>query len=219
MKTVAVMPAKGRPAQTLECARRLLATAGVDDAAWLLVIMCDDDPALYAHLRGGLAGKRVILHNSTSRLGYWRALAQGASMVGDATHLVNLANDLLPGAKWLGRMLHQLQRQPAGVTAFNDGIHAGDHAAHFCANVSALRRWYPATLVPLHYDHMFGDAEITARAKQERCFYVAPWAVLYHNHAYIGNELDDIYKLGHAQAYADQAIFERRRANGWRDDT
>ena len=211
------MPAKGRPAQTLESARRLLSTAGVDDAAWLLVIMCDDDPALYDHLRGGLAGKRVILHNSTQRLGYWRALAQGASMVGDATHLVNLANDLLPGAGWLAKMLEHSQYHAAGVAAFNDGINVYGTAAHFCASIDVLRRWYPNTLVPLHYDHMFGDAEIAARAEQDHCFSRAPWAVLYHNHAYIGNTLDDIYKLGHAQAYADQAIYERRRANGWRD--
>lgn len=218
MKVAAVMPAKGRPVQTLESARRLLSTAGVDDQAWLLVIMCDDDPPLYDFLRGELAGKRVILHNSSSRIGYWRALSQGVALVPGATHLVNLANDLLPGANWLGRMWHDvLISTPPGVVAFNDGIHAGDHAAHFCASLEVLRRWYPATLVPLCYDHMYGDTEITARAKQERRFYAAPWAVLYHNHVYIGNELDEVYKLGHAHVYADQAIYERRRANGWRD--
>ena len=218
MKVAAVMPAKGRPAQTLECARRLLSTAGVADQDWLLVIMCDDDPILYEHLRAGLAGKRVILHNSSSRLGYWRALAQGAMMVGDATHLVNLANDLLPGANWLARMLEVVRRTIApAVIAFNDGIHAGTHAAHFCASIALLRKFYPETLVPLCYDHMFGDTEITERAKQAGCFTAAPWAVLYHNHIYVGNQLDDIYRLGHAQTYTDQDTFNRRRANGWRD--
>lgn len=217
MKVAAVMPAKGRPAQTLECARRLLATAGVDDAAWQLVIFCDDDHKLYEHLRTGLYGKRVIINGIRHRLGYWRALSQGSSFVPDATHLVNLANDLLPGAGWLAKMLEHVADHGDGVAAFNDGINVDGSAAHFCANIDVLRRWYPATLVPLCYDHMFGDAEIATRADQEYCFSRAPWSVLYHNHVYIGNTLDDIYKLGHAHAYADQALYERRRANGWRD--
>lgn len=217
MTVAAVMPAKGRPAQTLDSARRLLSTAGVDEAAWLLVIMCDDDPILYEHLRGGLAGKRVILHNSAHRLGYWRALSQGAALVPGATHLVNLANDLLPGANWLAKMSEHMYYHAAGVVAFNDGINAPGTAAHFCARLEVLRRWYPGTLVPVCYDHMYGDTEIADRAEQDKTFSRAPWAVLYHNHVYIGNQLDDIYKLGHAQVYADQATYERRRANGWRD--
>jgi GT2 family glycosyltransferase len=138
--------------------------------------------------------------------------------VPDATHLVNLANDLLPGANWLARMLEVVRSSivPA-VIAFNDGIHPGTQAAHFCADMSLLKKFYPDTLVPLCYDHMFGDTEITERAKQAGCYTAAPWAVLYHNHIYVGNALDDIYKLGHAQAIADQAIYQRRRANGWRD--
>lgn len=217
MKVAAVMPAKGRPTQTLDAARRLLCTAGLAEHEWQLVIICDDDRSLYNFLRTELAGMPIVIKFAYPRVGYWYALSLGASLVPDATHLVNLANDLLPGGNWLARMMETVKRQPPGVTAFNDGIHAGSHAAHFCADVPLLRKWYGGSLVPLCYDHMFGDAEISTRAQQEQCFFVSPWSVLYHNHVYVGNALDEIYKLGHAHTSADQETYNRRRANGWRD--
>lgn len=214
----AVMPVKGRPAQTLDCIRRLVATAGTHDYA--LVVVADDDRDLAVYLGGGIdKAWPVHLFVTSRRFGYWGALSQGAKTVAGATHLVNLANDLLPGVNWLAKMLSYVASRPGngGVVAFNDGIHAGDHAAHFCAPIDLLRRWYGSDLVPLCYDHMYGDTEITARAKDLGIFSAAPWAVLYHNHAYAGAAVDDVYRLGHEKYAADKARFDRRRASGWRD--
>lgn len=214
----AVMPAKGRYHQTIECIRRMVATAGTQN--YELVVVVDDDPPLALDLRMSIdKAWPVKLFTTSRRFGYWGALSMGAKTVTQATHLVNLANDLLPGVNWLAKMLTHVTSRTGhgGICAFNDGIHAGDHAAHFCAPLDLLRRWYGSDLVPLCYDHMYGDTEITTRARELGIFSAAPWAVLYHNHAYAGAALDDVYRLGHGKYAADKMQFEQRRANRWRD--
>jgi hypothetical protein len=83
--------------------------------------------------------------------------------------------------------------------------------------VSLLKRWYGDDYVPVCYDHMYGDAEINLRAKAERKLAAAPWAVLYHNHLYVGADQDDIYRAGHARFAEDEARFHYRRQHNWTD--
>lgn len=222
---LAVMPCKGRITQTLALIPRLLRTAGLPADAWKLVVNVDDDEVLMdaLHDRPGDAADIDVI-GSTERNGYWRGIRNGitwgrAVYTSDTiSHVVNLANDLLPGKDWLKLGMdayHGAFANGDGIMGFNDGIHHGTHAAHFIASVPLLRRWYGDDYVPLCYDHMYGDTEINLRAKAERKLAVAPWAVLYHNHAYVGAAPDDIYQLGHARYAADEALFNYRRAHHW----
>ena len=68
----AVMPAKGRPEQTLDCIRRLVGTAGT--RGYALAVVVDDDPDLAALLRGGIDHEwPVKLFTTSRRFGYWGA--------------------------------------------------------------------------------------------------------------------------------------------------
>lgn len=220
----AIMPVKGRPDQTLYVINRLIRMSGLDDDAWRLVLVVDDDPALRTALSGQSLGANVMMVATAQRVGYWRAFGGGIlhamkSAPSPITHVCNLANDLLPGAHWLRRMQSFAEENnQTGLTAFNDGIHAGDHAAHFYVNVDTLGRWYPRAYSPYMYDHMYGDAELTARAKAEGIFAAQPWAVLYHNHVYLGARNDEIYALGHQRIDTDKALFEARKAQGWNNE-
>lgn len=223
---LAILPVKGRAEQTAMVIPRLLATAGETMAPWRLMVVIDDDPALALALAGLRHPKLMIRHNRR-RLGFWRtltwatraALAAGAPL----THLANLANDLLPGMDWLARAeaaWYYPDTSAAGhdndgpLIAFNDGIRF-DHAAHCMIGVRLARRWYGDHYWPDCYDHLFGDDELTARARAEGRFMQAPNAVLYHNHFITGQPMDAIYQFSHRKASADAELYQRRQLAGW----
>jgi glycosyltransferase involved in cell wall biosynthesis len=212
----AIMPARGRIAQTLDVIPRLLSTAQYDD--WQLWVMVDGDAELYQALQQAHFDARCKVVYGKQRAGYWRAMRAGLRM-SNADMVVNLANDLLPGTGWLQHAMETFawqNPQRRALVAFNDGIHHGHHAAHCLTTAEILSGWYGADFFPVMYYHLYADAELTARAQAEGIFRADPWAVLFHNHPYTGGKPDVIYEEGHEQQDQDKALFERRRANAWK---
>ena len=183
-----------------------------------LIVVCDDDPDLYMALKPDPRFGFVTILKNDQRMGYWKSLVVGTRYAkGD--RLVNLANDVIPGRDWLRRAVVAFNAKYGqtgeAVLGFNDGIHPGTHAGHFMASRSLLMRYYGEKCWPDIYDHQFGDTEITLRALAEKKFSIAPWAVLFHNHAINGAEYDAVYALSHTKESADRELFNHRRANNW----
>lgn len=196
------MPCLSRESETIEAITRLRRTS--DYAAWEFTAVVDADNHLHDVIGGMLSPKPV---------GYWGCLNL-ATQDTTAPLLVNLANDLLPGQSWLARAVSAYRNrfgEGEGVIGFNDGVHAGLHAAHFLISRSLLYRWYGPDYWPLAYQHNFGDTEICMRAQSEKIFAVAPFAVLYHNHPVTGNQTDEVYAKGFSTWQQDQQTFEKRK--------
>ena len=210
-KVSVLLPVRGRPIETSALFPRLVATA---QAPYELAVVVDADRELYQLLRPQL-GARVTFNRT--RQGYWKCLRQ-AARVTDGEFVVTLANDLLPGAGWLKRALdaHQMTfGQGEGLIGFNDGIHFGEHAAHFLVNRALLKRWYGDDYFPVCYGHNFGDVEISLRALEEGKFAVANFAVMFHNHWFNGAVKDVVYDEGYASNEQDRQIFLGRHNHNW----
>lgn len=213
-KIAAIMPCRGRAEQTVENARRLLATAG-NGSAWRLY--CVGAIPDVQPLKGQLdpAFVTILTVARESALTYWEAL-QATMFDTDASLLVNLANDLLPGRDWLARALAEYHccfgKDGDGLMGFNDGIHESDHAPHFLISRRLLDHYGGW---PVWYRHNFGDTELCLRAQQDGRYGKAPWALLYHDHWINGGQQDTVYAEGMASNNADWALFEERRAAGW----
>lgn len=212
MKIAAIMPCRGRAEQTVANARRLLGTAGYED--WQLICMADHDPPAM----GALANADLpIWRMETAQRGYWHALQQAADYWPEFSHIVNLANDLLPGQHWLRRAAEAYQQlwpgeNDYGMLGFNDGHHEVEHSCHFLISRSLLERYGGW---PVWYDHNYGDTELCQRAIAEGLYAKAPWAVLYHDHPYFGGKDDQVYAEGRTQNERDYRLFEQRRRQGW----
>lgn len=209
----AIMPCRGRAPQTIAAIEHLQATAG---EAFELICVVDDDPEVASAIDRLGSFARVI--RLKQRGGYWNALRVGTN-ASHGRHIVNLANDILPGHRWLARareVFHEKFGNGEGLVGLNDGLHGEDHSCHFLIDRSYLMRlggW------PTWYDHNYGDTELCARARQEGRYAKAPWAVLYHHHwAQLGRKLfDRVYAEGAASSDVDQRLFGLRQAAGWPD--
>lgn len=152
------------------------------------------------------------------RQGYWRCLRQAAQQT-QGDFIVNLANDLLPGMGWLKRAMDAHATQfgdGEGMIGFNDGVHFGEHAAHFLINRTMLQRWYGDDYFPVMYDHAWGDSEMTRRAIEEGRFAVANFAILFHNHPYNGKPMDSVYEEGFKNYEQDKRLFFDRMERHWK---
>jgi len=220
MNVAAIMPCRGRAAQTLANVRRLLATAGMAHGVdWTLYLVGgQDEHALITEIAGTIVQHdrhSIVIATSTAlRLPYWEALAH-VTQATTAPLICNLANDLLPGQHWLQRGLEAYQAvfgPNDGLLGFNDGHHRVDHACHFLisrALLDSFGGW------PVWYDHNYGDTELCARAQAQGRYAKAPWALLYHDHPYFGGVDDATYAEGRAQLARDAAQFAARKAAGW----
>ena len=214
MQILGVMPIKGRAQQSVTCITRLLATA---DYPLHIVAVTDEDEEAAAAVGNELKGWRgfVSLIELPTRGGYWNAVSVGAKSKPDYSHILNLANDLLPGRQWLSRAVGAYERhfgaEPA-IMGLNDGVHPGTHAGHFIASKVLLREWYGEDLYPFkYYTHLYGDNEIVERAHALNRFGIAPWSLLYHNHPANGAQSDAVYALGHASLNKDWQTYEHRK--------
>lgn len=205
------MPCRGRKFQTVANVRRLLATAG--RVEWRLTCIGGEDETdvLMACSAAGAKVRHIL---DTPRLTYWQAL-QEETRLNDAPFLVNLANDLLPGRDWLARAFYEYRccfGTRDALVGFNDGIHDEGLSPHFLISRGLLNQfggW------PVWYKHEYGDAELCARAQAAGAYSKAAWAVLYHDHPFIGGDTDAVYAEGQASRDRDAALFAERRRQGW----
>lgn len=215
MDVAAIMPCRGRAEQTIANVRRLLATAGHED--WQLWLAGGDEDAgtvLNICSEVDPDRKRIGQTLAKARLTYWQALIQ-ATYGTRATHLINLANDLIPGRHWLARGVAAYRARFGdgdGLMGFNDGLHGPEHSPHFLISRALLERYGGW---PVWYSHNFGDTELCRRAQQDGCYGKAPWAVLFHDHLENGAPDDAIYQEGRTSYERDARLFEERRRAGW----
>lgn len=213
---VAILPCKGRKEQTLECVKRLIATAGVQhNTYWKLVLVSgkeDEDIVSFISQETNVFG---IIESEPS-LTYWQALQRATSDYPTATHYIMLANDLLPAVNWLTNAIHKLvQTFPdlQGIVGFNGDGHGDSHSCHFMISSGMLQEfggW------PIWYHHNFGDTEFCIRANQKGRYIKAPYAILFHNHPWISAHTDDeIYELGRKYFQQDELLFLHRKASKW----
>lgn len=216
MNIAAILPCRGRPEQTVANVRRLLATAGYDD--WHLYLAGGDDEVgtiWKACSQTDISGERIsMVTTAARRVTYWQALTMATEHT-DATHLINLANDLIPVGPWLRRAVEAYQEAfgpNAGLLGFNGDGHPLEHSCHFLVDrglLAAFGGW------PVWYDHNFGDTELCQRAIAANSYAKAPWAILAHDHPYFGGADDAVYQEGRARSTQDQRLYEQRRRQGW----
>ena len=183
-----------------------------------LMCVVDSDPVVANGLAPLYERGEISLRLTSERGGYWKALKLGCQET-KSEMIATLANDLLPGVDWLKRAFtaHREMFKDDGLVGFQDGIHYGEHAAHFLVSRSMLKRWYGEDYFPLCYDHAQGDTEISLRAQQEGKFAVATFSILYHNHYFVGAAYDSVYELGSQKIDKDRETMLRRFNNGWKD--
>ena len=211
MNVAAIMPCRGRAEQTVRNVKRLLATAGYGD--WRLTCIVDDDPIVAEALRPILHPNDLVVWGGGPS-GYWKAMRYGTAR-SEATHLVNLANDLLPGQHWLQRAVAAYQvtfGDGPGLLGFNDGHHETEHSCHFLISRTLLDDYGGW---PVWYDHNYGDTELCQRAIADGLYAKAPWCTLFHDHVYFGGTDDEVYQEGRANAGKDRLLYEWRRDHGW----
>lgn len=213
MQIAAIMPCKGRAAQTVENVRRLLATARYE--GWRLLCVCDGDREVYATIRDYLP--YVTVGGSQQPQGYWLCLRQGTSQQAPgATHLINLANDLWACDGWLKLAVEDYRArfgQGDGLLGFAGDGHASSHSCHFLISRGLLDRYGGW---PVWYQHNFGDRELCARAQQDGLYAKSERAWLEHCHPMRGQAPDDaVYQAGRATYHQDEALFVARRNAGW----
>lgn len=214
MNIAAIMPCRGRPEQTVANIRRLLGTAGMGQGpeTWQLICIVDRDDTVQRAL---VDADLPIWRMDARHKGYWNALRQATDYWPEFSHVVNLANDLLPGQHWLKRAADAYQQtfgEDAGMIGFNDGHHEVGHSCHFLIDrrlLASFGGW------PVWYDHNFGDTELCQRAIADGVYAKAPWAVLYHDHPYFGGGDDQVYQEGRAEVERDQRLYHERRRAGW----
>ena len=210
MTIAAILPCRGRHEQTVVNIRRLLATAG---APFELIAVGGTDERVLLDTLHELGAVRVM-RDAAPRVTYWQALAFATEYT-DATHLIGLANDLLPGMHWLRRAVEGYKQafgDGPGLLGFNGDSHELLHSCHFLISRSLLERYGGW---PVWYDHNFGDTELCQRAIADGLYAKAPWAVLYHDHPFFGGQDDAIYAEGRAQTGRDEQLYHERRRAGW----
>lgn len=208
----AIMPCRGRTEQTIANVKRLLAMAG--RVEWQLICMVDSDHTTHTAL---VEAKQPIWVAANNFGGYWSCLSAAFAQWPEFPLIVNLANDLLPGRDWLERCYGAYRARFGeggdGLMGFNDGLHGPELSPHFLISRRLLDRYGGW---PVHYQHNYGDTELCLRALQDSCYGKAAWAVLYHNHPFMGASEDSVYSEGQASFNQDRALFYERRERGWR---
>ncbi len=215
-KVVVILPCRGRHEQTLECVRRMVATAGLPhNDVWKMVLVGgsnDEEIVSDVSKKIGVYG----LIESEPQLTYWTAL-QRATNDFPAEYYACIANDLLPVVNWLSSAVHKMQTtfsDGIGMVGFNGDGHPESHSAHFLISKTLLDSfggW------PVWYSHNFGDTELCIRARNMGRYTKSPWSVLFHNHPWISAHADDeVYAQGRSRFSVDQALFTERQNNGWK---
>jgi len=212
-----ILPCRGRAQLTMECVERLLYTAPLNKYPWKLVAVSGREDRETVEAAAKL-GATALVDETRNKLTYWEALQYATDTFKDYSLLANLANDVLPGWGWLQKALiaydKVIGRGKQGLVGFNGDSHGPEDACHFIIHRELLKKYGGW---PTCYNHNFGDAELCARATQDKKYYKDPWALLYHNHAYFRGEdqNDDVYREGRRFEKQDQELYTKRKIAGW----
>jgi len=210
MKVACIMPCYGRAEQTERNLRRLQQSAGF--RAEYIATAFESEVWKTLQTMGKYSPKLLTLDTHAT---YWQGMKLGMKLAHDCTHVVNLANDLLPGYKWLKKGVDAYIRRfgsTPGLMGFNDGIHGPEHSPHFLIDVRLLEEfggW------PTWYTHNYGDTELCQRAMEQNRYGKAAWAVLYHDHRVTGAEPDEIYAEGDHSFPEDLTTYQNRSQARW----
>lgn len=212
-----ILPCRGRKELTLECVTRLNYTASQETYPWKLVVVSGKEDKHIVTAAAKL-GAIPLVDETRKKLTYWEALQYATDVFTDFPLLANLANDIIPGGGWLQKGLisydKNIGRDNQGLVGFNGDSHGPEDACHFIIHRELLKKYGGW---PTWYNHNFGDAELCARAVEDKKYYKDPWAILFHNHAYFyGEERNDyVYTEGRKFEKEDAELFRKRRAEGW----
>lgn len=211
MDVAAIMPCRGRVAQTVANVRRLLATANYNDAS--LICVSDGDLVVHAALQFSDVADRCNPIYTSGPKGYWRVLA---SVQAPYDLLINLANDLWACDDWLRIAVEDYQERFGagdGLLGFAGDGHPPQHSCHFLISRGLLDRYGGW---PTQYTHNFGDTELCQRAQADGAYAKSERAYLEHCHPMLGQGRDDeVYRAGRATFQQDRALFVERRRLGW----
>lgn len=221
MDVAAIMPCRGRAAQTVENVRRLLSTAGAQyDRDWMLYLSGGmDEGGMLSQIASQVAGDTglsiTLATGAAPQLSYWQALALITPLI-DAPLLCSLANDLWACDDWLKLAIDDYRAafgDGDGLLGFAGDGHGPQHSCHFLISRSLLERYGGW---PVWYHHNFGDRELCERAQQDGCYAKSTRAYLEHCHVERGLADDDaVYQAGRATYRQDEALFVERRRLGW----
>lgn len=212
-----ILPCRGRKQITIECVTRLVYTASLETYPWKLVAVSGKEDRDIVKAVSKL-GAIPLVDENRDKLTYWEALQFATDTFTEFPLLANLANDILPCGNWLQRGLiaydRVIGRNEQGLVGFNGDSHGPEDACHFIIHRELLKKYGGW---PTWYNHNFGDAELCARAIEDKKYHKEPWAILYHNHAYFYGEErnDNIYREGRKFEKEDAELYRKRKADGW----
>jgi hypothetical protein len=221
MQVAAIIPCRGRAEQTVENARRLLATAGLEHGReWMLYLAGGaTEGGTITKICGRVADldrqSITIATAAEPQITYWQALKM-VTQVTDYPLLASLANDLWACDDWLKIAALEYRDRfgdGPGLLGFAGDGHGYSHSCHFLISRSLLDRYGGW---PTWYQHNFGDAELCTRAQQDGLYAKSERAYLEHCHVARGLAPDDaVYQAGRATYRQDEALFAERRRLGW----
>ena len=217
MNIAAIMPCRGRVAQTVTNVRRLLATTGCDGLTLMCIGCKEETEVLRAVQLVEQSDSRLIaVWGREQRLTYWQALREALLWVSPHAMIATLANDLWACDDWLKEGVAEYRAHFGdgdGLLGFAGDGHGPQHSCHFLISRALLDRYGGW---PVWYSHNFGDRELCARAQADGLYAKAERAELEHCHPGRGLAEDDaVYQAGRATYRQDEALFTERRRAGW----
>ena len=170
---VGLLASRGNPIKALETSLRLSSLAGFPYGT--LILYDNQDENFWKNI-------------NVPKMNFWKMpeelnvtqchqYALKKLITTNATHILLLTDDLLPGLNWL-RIL--VETSLTGVVLANTGT--GDYlgfSAGLC-EIQFLKDMYGDELWPTCYKHYYADAEIGFLARANNKHYYQPNSVLYH---------------------------------------
>jgi GT2 family glycosyltransferase len=151
--------------------------------------------------------------------GYARSINMGIEANPDSFYFVYMADDVLPGDKWLTNAINFMEDcfpQLDGLVCFNDGKWNGKHASHGLVSRNTWKNLGNSTLFYDGYKHYHPDRELTLVVQAKDRYGYCPSSVLWHNQAKLGlSEVDINTKNAFSTLDKDGELFKQRKADGF----
>lgn len=214
MKTSIIIPTLCRPTQLRTNVERLLRT--IDGLSTEVIVVAEVDERAIKEVES-LPVLSVFNKSWRGSVAGWNA---GASLAhGDL--LVTGADDIWWHDEWLQRAIEQMDVAGTCYCGLNDLEWNGwDHdPTHWVITRQGIIDYCGGCLMPPVYKTTFADNEIAARIKRAGQFTWCKQAYAEHMHFSNGKApVDKGYLTMSRYYHADKAVYDRRKAEGFRDD-